>query len=333
MTTVSVTQIDPNDEITASGANTPHNEIAAVINGNLDDTNIASVSGTKITDATITAAKMATAAQPETRFSDSFFDHVASGCVWSADAAGSTRVASMTAGVAYIGGKRLVISAITSRTFTASKDTYIDLDTTGTPQYTEVANNAASPALTSGYLRIGIIVTGAGSIAAAGSVNQGEQDKVLPIASSIAYTTTDSLGNLICPRDPNHRLLGYRQVISSQTGVTTEVDATGLSVPIIVPAGRRVKITTNAAFDVSNTDSSIFASIKESTTYLNGRGGVAGGAGYRQIVVEWDGVPGAGSHTYKAAFQRGGGTGTVSLAANPAAANTPGPAFIKVELV
>ncbi|SIC58356.1 tail fiber protein [Mycobacteroides abscessus] len=53
MSTVSVTQINPDDEITSAGANLPHNQLAAVINGNLDDNNIASISGTKIINGTL----------------------------------------------------------------------------------------------------------------------------------------------------------------------------------------------------------------------------------------------------------------------------------------
>lgn len=260
MTTVSVTQINPSDSITSSGANLPHNEIAAVVNGNLDDTNIASLSGTKITAGTLPASESATAANVETRFTDNLFDYVASGCVWSGDAYASTRNASMTAGVAYIGGKRLVIAAITARSFTASKDTYIDLDTSGSPTYTEVTNNAASPALTSGYLRIGIIVTGASNIAAVGSVNQGQENKVLPIASSIPYAVTDSLGNLICPRDPNRRLLGYRQITADFTSTTINAltDITGLNLVVNVPANRKVKVTIKGYYATSTAGAATF---------------------------------------------------------------------------
>jgi hypothetical protein len=71
-----------------------------------------------------------------------FFDYVASGLVWTADAAGSTRNASMTSGVIYILGKRLTLAAVTARAFTASKDTYIDVsdngDGTGLITYNEV---------------------------------------------------------------------------------------------------------------------------------------------------------------------------------------------------
>lgn len=177
------------------------------------------------------------------------FDFVASGCVWSGDSYGSTKAASMTAGVVYINGRRHTVAAVTARTFTASKDTYVDVlysttDNVGTLVYTEVANNAASPALASNSIRIAIIVTDGTDIQDAGSVNQGQESKVLPIASSIPYAVTDSLGNLICPRDPSRKLLGQRQLVANfAPGTTNETLITGLNTPIIVPSNRKIKIT------------------------------------------------------------------------------------------
>ena len=181
------------------------------------------------------------------QWADNAYDFIESGCYWSGDAYGSTRNASMTSGFAWIGGKRLSVAAVTARTFTASKDTYIDLsdngDGTAAITYTEATNNAASPALSAGAMRIAIIVTGAGNIAGAGSVNQGEHDKVLPIASSVAYSVTDSLGNLIGNRTPNPIVIGFKQITSnSTTSSTSAVALTGLSVPVIAPANRRVRI-------------------------------------------------------------------------------------------
>lgn len=196
-----------------------------------------------IPDDSISNTDLATAIKPVTLFDETTFDFVASGCVWSGDAYASTRNASMTAGVVYVDGNRVVISAVSARSFTASKDTYVDVGTDGVLDYTEVANNAASPALAANHMRIAIIVTGASNIANAGSVNQGQEDKVLPIASSIPYQVTDSLGNLICPRDPQRKIIGYRQITSSVTA-TTIAQATGLSATILVPTGgRKVKIT------------------------------------------------------------------------------------------
>lgn len=171
------------------------------------------------------------------------FDFVVSGLVWSGDSYGASLAASMTAGFAYISGVRVTIAAVTARAFTASKDTYIDLSSGGTITYTEVSNNAASPALSANNIRIGIIQSGA-TITAVGAVNQGQETKVLPIASSIPYAVTDSLGNLICPRDPNRQLLGYRQCITDISNATTSyADITGLSCPVIIPAGRKIKVS------------------------------------------------------------------------------------------
>lgn len=139
-------------------------------------------------------------------------DYVISGGVWTGDSLAVNRNASMTAISVYLGQRTIAIGAVVARTFTASKDTYIDilnnLDGTGTLVYTEVSNNAASPALASNSIRIGIIVTGATTIAAAGSINQGQDEKVLPISASIAYAINDSLGNRICRRNANETRRG-----------------------------------------------------------------------------------------------------------------------------
>lgn len=185
-------------------------------------------------------------ASPVTRDSEHFYDHIASGLVITGDAYASTRNASMTAGVCYINGRRISISAVSARTYTASRDTYVDIldnaDGTGTVVYTEVTNNAASPALAANSMRIGIVVTGASNIASVASINQGQENKVLPIASSIPYAVTDSLGNLICPRDPTRKLIGYRQAVANQN-ITTTTDITGLNLLCKPATDRKIKIT------------------------------------------------------------------------------------------
>lgn len=262
---------------------------------------------------------------PVLRGSETFFDHVASGMVWSGDAYASTRNASMTAGVCYINGRRISISAVTARSFTASKDTYIDVldnqDGTGTLVYTEVTNNAASPSLAANSIRIGIIVTGASNIAAAGSVNQGQEDKILPIASSIAYAVTDSLGNLICGRDPARKLLGLRQVTASQASIgTSETDLTGLSIPFIVPTGRKVKISLQPSqFIGSGSTTRANVHIKESSTYHKSvYADSYGGANGSSPVVDIVKTLSAGSHTVRAVGQTTNGTMTFYADANGA---------------
>jgi len=314
MSLVTVPQANPNDEITAESVNAGSNAIAAVVNGQLDDTNIASVSGTKVAAGTVPASALDTAANPETRFSETGIDFVASGIVWSGNSYGSTLLASMTAGVVYISGKRLTVSAVTSRAFTASKDTYVDVDNTGTISYTEVTNNAASPTLAANSLRVAIIVTGASSIASAGSVNQGEVGKVLPIASSSAYSVVDSLGNLICNRNPAYATIGYRQIVANftSTTVSSDVDVAPLVTTVKVPSARnKVKITLTLG-TYANGNTTFIVKIKEGSTVLQTLDGATLYSG--SVTVFTDAT--AGSHTYKAAIiQTGAGTMTVRGAA------------------
>lgn len=271
----------------------------------------------------------------ETIRTETEFDYVASGGVWSGDAYGSTLAASMTAITVYINGRRGTVSAVTARAFTASRDTYIDvLNNSGTFSlvYSEVTNNNASPALAANSIRIGIIVTGAGNIAAVGSVNQGQQDKVLPIASSVPYAVTDSLGNLICPRDPNRKMLGYRQILTnfSTTGSNTAV--TGLSVPVIVPANRKIKVKvscntvsgSNAATNqlIGVWDGTVGSGTQVSFVLVTSGGANYGAPGVAEAIL----TPSTSSKTYNIGLTNNGG-GTSTLYAQAA-----GPAFVMVEL-
>lgn len=148
-------------------------------------------------------------------------DFVASGGVWSGDSYGSTRNASMTALVCYINGQRGTISAVTARSFTASKDTYIDvLNNSGTFSlvYTEVTNNAASPALAANSLRLGIVVTGASNIASSASINQGAFSATLPTTTNTNGRGRDSLGNYIYNTSPLVDTRLERHTLASATG-------------------------------------------------------------------------------------------------------------------
>jgi hypothetical protein len=264
------------------------------------------------------------------------FDHVASGCVWSGDAYASTRAASMTSGVVYINGRRHTVVAVTARTFTASKDTYVDLlyslvDNIATPVYTEVTNNAASPALAANSIRIGIIVTGATTIAAVGSINQGEFGKVLPIASSQQYEVTDSLGNLICPRDANRKVLGYRQITSNASSSGTSNTAiTGLSVPFIPPANRKYKATLYTSNLVAGSNNqpniSVWSGTVGSGTQLNNANGLATASAGVGLEAKGFGT-GAGS-----LVTINGGVQQPSSGTATAGATSTAPAFLLVEL-
>lgn len=273
-------------------------------------------------------------------FMEIAFDFVASGGVWSGDSYASTLNASMTAMVCYINGRRISIAAVTARAFTASKDVYIDVldnaDGTGTLVYTEVTNNAASPALAANSLRIGIIVTGASAIASVASINQGQETKLLPIASSTPYAVTDSLGNLICPRDPNRKTLGYKQNIAGNqdTSGSTNTQITGLICPTILPTLRKVKVTLFVPYVFPQTafDNYFFTiwsgsvggtQLQEySSTHLSTGGTRTGG-----VIVVYKGTF-SGATTFYASFKN---TNTGSAATRMVTSATS-PAFLEAEL-
>lgn len=187
------------------------------------------------------------------------FDHVASGCEWAGDSYGSNRNASMSAGVVWIAGRPYSVNAVSAKQLSASVDTYIDAPATSSGTiansdlvYQTVSNNGAAPSLAAGSVRLAIIVTGASNIANAGSVNQGQVDKVLPIRSSIPMTFTDELGNIICPRDPNRRMIGLRRITgNASSSGTSATQITGLTVPIKPKIGKKIQAKLFAA-QVSN---------------------------------------------------------------------------------
>lgn len=249
----------------------------------------------------------------------------------------------MTAGYVWIAGSRLSVSAVTARVFTASKDTYVDFkdngDGTASINYTEATNNAASPALfssgtTANTIRGAIIVTGASNIAAVGSINMGEADRILPIASSTAYSVSDSLGNLICPRDPNRKVLGYRQITAAVTltAPTVATLLTGLSLPFIIPTGRKAKITFDGGLSIQNSGANVSSAGLCLTSASDGNrikqgniaAAVSGGIPYFCEYVTPSTV--TGTPTY-VAFLRAA-SGNVTSNADPLS-----PAFIKAELI
>jgi len=98
-------------------------------------------------------------------FDESFADYVYSGATI---AQASGLIASISSGVVYINGRRLTLNAA-SKTFTGSKDTYVDVvalsgSNTATLSYTEVNSGVSGSAPVSNGLHIGMIQTHTASI-------------------------------------------------------------------------------------------------------------------------------------------------------------------------
>lgn len=283
------------------------------------------------------------AVDPVLRMNELMFDHIAGGgAVLAGLGYGSTLTASLSSGVCYINGYRQLIAAVATRTYTASKDTYVDAlynaSGTATIVYTEVANNAASPALAANSVRLGIVVSGA-NIAAATSINQGQKARVLPISGGFAYTVTDSLGNLICPRDPNRKILGYAQTLANTSSSgAAETQIAGLRSVVKIPTGRRAKATIYVAGTVPG------AAFGQHATAI-WQGTVGSGVQvarkvYTPISTGSTQTPngltsglfddtGAGSYTFNGAVWNDNAGGSVTNLNNDIATN---PAYILIEL-
>lgn len=153
--------------------------ILAVLNGHIASDNIepgsldwSVMSGTMTN--VIPSTAMQDSGSAEKFRAESKIGFSASGLVWSALTGLN---ATMTAGIQYTpDGLRRSISAVTSRAFTASKDTYISVSPAGALSYQEVANNAAQPALGTDYRWLAKVVT---SVSAITSVTDMRQTGVI----------------------------------------------------------------------------------------------------------------------------------------------------------
>jgi hypothetical protein len=261
------------------------------------------------------------------------FDHIVGNTgVWAGLGYGATLAAGMTALTCYINGLRNTVAAVATRTFTASKDTYIDVlyssTGTGTLVYTEVANNAASPVLAANSVRVAIIVSGATNIASAAQVNQGDPAAGFPNVSSNAIAVCDTLGNLIYPNDPQRKLLGMRQLTTAYNpGAASEVDILGLNLmPILVPNGRKVKIS--AYIPLYGASGLNKWCLKEGATRLQTQQSSLPGAGAIGLYAERIVPLSAGLHTLKATVSMNTSAGGLGVFAD----GTDWWAWIKAEL-
>ena len=162
--------------------------------------------------------------------------------------------------------------------------------------------------------------------------NTGTERSVLKINSSNVLEIGDS--NLAgWTINGGGTTLGYAEVSTSQSGITTLTDLTGLSVSVNVPAGgRRIKITgwlpqvyssvagDRADFHIREGNTSL--AVAYTRTNLVSDGGFGG------LTVMAVLIPSAGNHTYKLSLARGLGTGSLGFYAS-----SETKAFILVELI
>lgn len=187
----------PNDgeTIDAQDVNGPFNAILGVLNGNIDDQNVKPGSlPWSVMDSfsnQIPASAMQDSGNLENFRADAKISFIPSGLIWSATTGLN---AGMTLGEYYSNsGILLPITAITSRTFTASKDTYVSIAQNGSIAYSEVANGAAQPALPSNSNWLAKVVTSGSAVTGVTDMRQ-----TAPIAShNVDWATLPSRTNFV----------------------------------------------------------------------------------------------------------------------------------------
>lgn len=248
MPTVSPTQWTQQELITAASLNQPINQIAAVINGGLDDANINSFSGTKINAGTLPATASTTDSNVVTRMSETMSNFIVPGGLVLSVVSGLN--VALSAGTVYINGARIPVNAVASTTLPASQDVYVSVSSTGAVSFAStVNNNTSSPSLPANSIWIGQIVTNGTSVTL---INQGATaltSSVLPpLVSNVRTWKFDTNGNRIYPNLSRQPLKVYdARVTNSSTGSPGGTPASYNGFPgtynFAVVAGRTYDIT------------------------------------------------------------------------------------------
>ena len=113
--------------------------------------------------------------------------------------------------------------------------------------------------------------------------------------------------------------IGYIERTSDQTGITTEVAVSGVTVTVTVNASRRIEITAKAAHLATNADTVAALNIKEGSTVLDQDRATTAFANVsynKSMTPSCVLTPSTGSHTYSLSAERITGTGTVTLVAD-----------------
>ena len=160
----------------ATDISTPFAELLAVFNGHIGPDNMEPGSfgwgmfDPALMDA-IPAQAMRDGGNLELFRKEANISFIQSGGVWSSV---SGLNGAMTEAVFYSGanGKRIKVPAINSHTFTAEKDTYISISSTGSIGFTEVAHNAEAPAISNGDRWLARVTTAGASISSVRDMRQ-----------------------------------------------------------------------------------------------------------------------------------------------------------------
>lgn len=150
---------------------------------------INSFDGGLIQNDSITASKLDDNANPEVRWNEAFNDFVYTGLT--VPTTSGTLTSTTAAGTAYINGTR-VVKVATSKTYTASKYTFVDLSSTGVFTYQETAIGASDPAVSTNSIRLARVSTDSTSVLSVRDDRVTEINIAAGSAGSIADTDADT---------------------------------------------------------------------------------------------------------------------------------------------
>jgi hypothetical protein len=296
MPTISPTLPNDGETIDAQDVNGPFNAILGVLNGNIDDQNVKPGSlPWSVMDSfsnQIPASAMQDSGNLEKFREDSNISFIPDGLIWSA----TTGLAgAMTSGSYYSNsGILLPVTAIASKTFTASKDTYVSIAQNGAIAYSEVANGAAQPSLPSNSNWLAKVVTSGAAVTSVTDMRQ-----TAPIAShNVDFATF---------------ILGFVKTNTNQSGISnTETDLTDMNIKAYVPNGaKRVKVSVMAPSVVAtNVGARTMIRIYEDSTEIGRFYFVPPTLGLPLYTEAYSVSPTPGAHTYKATAVRENGSGT-----------------------
>ena len=138
--------------LTVNWLNGEKDTIYSEFNGNIEAVNIK--------DGTLVAADFATSASPITRTDEQIGDYTFTGHLPVTDA---TLTSDISAGTSYVNGYRCATAA-TSKTYTASKDTWVYIDQNSAFQYVETAVGASAPTTPANSLLLAKVTTSGAAI-------------------------------------------------------------------------------------------------------------------------------------------------------------------------
>lgn len=122
-------------------------------------------------------------------------------------------------------------------------------------------------------------------------------------------------------------VLGYAETNTSQAGISTVADLTGLSAAVTVPAGgKRIKVTGYVPFAQQTSSGTVKVMIWEGAAQLQAWVFDAATSNSNTGLAEYVAVPSAGAHTYKLRMSTSANTVNTVVAADQLA-------FILVELL